>query len=377
MSADNQQHGPGPVTWCGIIAATCGLLFVSQKMLWLVVPFLLALVLYYLLAPLAQRLVLAGFSKDFAAGALSGAFLLLLAIGLLMIYPWALANFESWHETFMRYLAGGYSLIDGALHGLEKKFRFASSVHLADLVQARFTAMQDHFAEQYLGAAILALGEWLPSLLLIPVITYFLLKEGTNFRKFLGTAVPNAYFEKTLYLSYAIDRTARAYFLGLVKLTLMDWLMLMIGFAVLGLSSPVMLGGVAALFGQIPYIGPLIGCLAAILVTGTDFPGQVGLAYGVMGLFLLVRLLDDLVFIPAIVGKSLRLHPLLSLLMLLVGGAIAGIAGLMLVLPVMGVTLLLGETLELILTDLRLRARHAFSITLRKRAAEVDLMPVP
>jgi predicted PurR-regulated permease PerM len=77
------------------------------------------------------------------------------------------------------------------------------------------------------------------------------------------------------------------------------------------------------------------------------------------------------------VGKSLRLHPLLSLLMLLVGGAIAGIAGLMLVLPVMGVTLLLGETLELILTDIRLRARHAFSVFLRKRAAEVDLTSVP
>jgi predicted PurR-regulated permease PerM len=377
MDADTHQHGPGPITWCGIIAVTCGLLFIFQKILWLVVPFMLALVLYYLLAPLAQRLVLAGFSKDFAAGALSGAFLLLLATGLLVIYPWALANVEGWHDTFMRYLAGGYTLIDGALSALEKKFRFASNIHLAELARTKFTAMQDHFAEEYLGAALLALGEWLPSLLLIPVITYFLLKEGTNFRKFLGKAVPNAYFEKTLYLSYAIDRTARAYFLGLVKLTLIDGLMLTIGFAVIGLSSPVMLGVSTALIGQVPYVGPLLGCLAAILVTGTDFPGHISLAYGVMGLFLLVRLLDDLVFIPAIVGKSLRLHPLLSLLMLLVGGAIAGIAGLMLVLPVMGVTLLLGETLELILTDIRLRARHAFSVFLRKRAAEVDLTSVP
>ncbi len=371
---NTSRNGPGPVTWCGIIAVTCILLFLCQKILWLVVPFLLALVLYYLLAPLARRLVLAGFSNDFAAVALSGAFLLGLGGWLLLLYPWALANVEGWHATLLRYLAGGYSLVDGILTSMEHKFTFAGNAHLAEPIRAKFAAVQDHFAEEYLGAAVMALGAWLPSLLLIPVIAYFLLKEGANFRKFLGEAVPNAYFEKTLYLTYAIDRTARAYFLGLVKLTLLDALLLSTGFALIGLSSPLMLGCVAALLGQVPYVGPLLGCVAAILVTGTDFPGQVNLAYGVLGLFVVVRLLDDLLFIPAIVGKSLRLHPLLSLLMLLVGGAIAGIAGLMLVLPVMGMVLLLGETLETIFNDARLRARHAFAVVLHKRAAEADLM---
>lgn len=141
MRSDTLQQGPGPITWCGIIAVTCGLLFVFQKILWLVVPFLLALVLYYLLAPLARRLVLAGFSNDFSAAALSGAFLLGLGLWLLLLYPWALANAEAWHATFMRYLAGGYSLIDGALGGLERKFSFASNAHLADSIRTKFTAV--------------------------------------------------------------------------------------------------------------------------------------------------------------------------------------------------------------------------------------------
>lgn len=367
------RHGPGPVTWLGIIAVTCLLLLLFQKILWLVVPFLLALVLYYLLSPLARRMVLAGFSNDFAAAALCGTFMLGLGLWLLLLYPWTLANADAWHSTFMRYLTGGYSLIDGLVKGMEQKFAFARGAHLSEHLGIRFAAMQNHFAEEYLGAAILAMGAWLPSLLLIPVITYFLLKQGASFRKFLGVAVPNAYFEKTLYLTHAIDRTARSYFLGLVKLTLLDALLYSAGFRLLGISSPLMLGGIAAVLGQIPYIGPLIGCLAALLVTGTDFPGQLDLAYGVLGLFVAIRLLDDLLFIPAIVGKSLRLHPLLSLLMLLVGGAIAGIAGLMLILPMLGMTLLLGETLEIILTAPRLRARHAYARGLRARAAQSDL----
>ncbi|OGV73429.1 MAG: hypothetical protein A3B82_00895 [Methylophilales bacterium RIFCSPHIGHO2_02_FULL_57_10] len=368
----SQSQELGSVTWGGIIVTTCLLLFLFQKILWLVVPFLLALVLYYLLAPLARRMVLAGFSSNFVAAALSGAFLLMLAGWLLLLYPWALANAEGWHTTLMRYLAGGYSLVDKVLATFEKNFAF-TGVHLSESIHLKFTSVQDHFAEEYLGAFIMTAAAWLPSLLLVPIIAYFLLKEGASFRKFLGAAVPNAYFEKTLYLTHAIDRTARLYLIGLVKLALIDMALLSAGFWLLGISSPLMLGGAAAFVGQIPFVGPLLGCLVALLVTGTDSPGNITLAYGVIGLFIGVRLLDDFAFIPLVIGKSLRIHPLLSVLMLFIGGTIAGVAGLMLVMPMLGVVMLLGETLEIILTDRRLRARHAFALTLHKQASERDL----
>ncbi|MBI5613015.1 MAG: cyclic nucleotide-binding domain-containing protein, partial [Gammaproteobacteria bacterium] len=67
----------GPVTWVGVIAVTCLLLLIFNKILWLVVPLLLALIIYYLLAPIEKRMVLAGFSSRLAAITLSGAFLLM------------------------------------------------------------------------------------------------------------------------------------------------------------------------------------------------------------------------------------------------------------------------------------------------------------
>ena len=57
-------------------------------------------------------------------------------------------------------------------------------------------------------------------------------------------------------------------------------------------------------------------------------------------------------------GKSLNIHPLLTVLMIFVGGAVAGVPGLMLVLPVLGVVMGLGETSGQLLTDPRLRARR-------------------
>ena len=97
------------------------------------------------------------------------------------------------------------------------------------------------------------------------------------------------------------------------------------------------------------------------------------MAYAAIGLFVLVRLLDDFIFMPMTIGRSLNMHPLLTVVMIFVGGAVAGVAGLMLVLPLLGVVMVLGETIGDIVTDPRLRARHAFAKRLRHRQATQDL----
>ena len=119
----------------------------------------------------------------------------------------------------------------------------------------------------------------------------------------------------------------------------------------------------------------MLGCLLVVLVAATDFPGQPGVAYAAIGLFVFVRLLDDFIFMPMTIGKSLKMHPLLTVLMIFVGGAVAGVPGLMLVLPVLGVIMVVGETLGMLLTDPRLRARHAHQLSLRQQRVTRDLKP--
>jgi predicted PurR-regulated permease PerM len=205
------------------------------------------------------------------------------------------------------------------------------------------------------------------------VITFFMLMDGASLRKMVGGAVPNAFFEKTLYLLHAVDRTARQYFVGLMKIAAVDTLLMAAGLSLLGISSPVLLGLIVAILSLIPILGPLLGCAMVLMVATTDFPGNLPLVYGTIGLFIGLRVVDDLVLLPLIVGKSLRIHPLLTIMMFLVGDAIAGVAGLMLVLPILGVIMVLGETLEIILTDTRLQARHRHSRKLRWQTANRDL----
>jgi predicted PurR-regulated permease PerM len=67
------------------------------------------------------------------------------------------------------------------------------------------------------------------------------------------------------------------------------------------------------------------------------------------------------------------MHPLLSVLMIFNGGAIAGVPGLMLVLPLLGVAMVVGETTGRVVTDARLIARHRYAVALRRQQASADL----
>ena len=367
------RYHSGPLVWCGILAATCLLLFLFQKILWLVVPFLFGLIIYYLLFPLQQRLVLAGMSRDASAAVVSGAAFALAAGAVALMFPWFSSHLVSWQESGTRYIEGGLHFIAATLVHVETSFSLAAKANLSEQLTHQISTIGDKLAGTYLTDAALTAAAWLPSMLLAPFLAFFFLRDGWRFKKFLSRAVPNAFFERTLYLLDQVDHTARLYFQGLIKLTVLDTLCLAFGLWLIGVSAPFLLGLVTAVLAWVPYIGSILGCLLVVLVAATDYPGDPAIAYSAIGLFIWVRLLDDFFFMPLTIGRSLKLHPLLTVVMIFVGGAVAGVAGLMLVLPLLGVVMVLGETVGEIVTDPRLRARHTYAKHLRHQQVTGDL----
>jgi predicted PurR-regulated permease PerM len=371
----DERAGSGPVVWTAIIAATLGLLVVFQQMLWLVVPLLLALILYYLLYPAQQALVFHGMSREAATALVMAAFVALVGTLVLLISPTVASHALDWQNAVERYLQGGIRLLDASLRSLESRFALLARAHWADTVAAQWahwTHSRNGLAS-YLEPAVMGVAAWTPSLLLVPFLAFFFLRDGRRFKCFLAQAVPNAFFEKSLYLLNEVDQTARAYFQGLIKLTVLDTLTLAVGLAMMGFSGAVALGLVCAVLAWVPYVGSILGGLLVVLVAATDFAATPAMAYWAIALFVAVRLLDDFVYMPLTVGKSLHMHPVLTVLMIFAGGAVAGIAGLMLVLPVLGVVRVVGETVGIVLTDARLMARHRQARMLRRIQAGADL----
>lgn len=369
-----QKRG-GPVVWSGIIAATCVLLFLLQQVLFLAIPFLLGIVLYYILQPPMQRLIRMGFSQNASTLIVGAVFVLIVTLAVMVAVFWHSTPGASWQARMGIYLAGGLEFVRHTLVALEARFPILEQAQLADTINQRMSEYTGAFIQSHLTDILVSVVEWLPSLMLAPFLTFFFLRDGLRFKKFLARAVPNAFFERTLCLLHEVDQTAHRYFQGLLRLTMLDTVVLALGLWVIGVSSPLVLGLIAAVLAWVPYVGSIVGCVLVVMVASTDAPGDPAVAYLAICVFILVRLLDDFVFMPLTLGRSLHIHPLITVLMIFIGGSVAGVAGLMLVLPLLGVVMVIGETLGRLITDPRLRARHRNANQLRDQQASFDLNP--
>jgi predicted PurR-regulated permease PerM len=365
--------GNGPVVWLSIIASTCVLLFLLKKVLWLVVPILLALILYYVLFPVMQWLMYRGLDRPAAAATVMGAFTFILAVLGYVFAPKALEHMLDWQNSSLVYINGGVAFVDRTLRSLEKAWPYLAKAHIADTTNQRLTQATGN-ADQYLRPVVMAIAGWLPSLLLAPFLAFFFLRDGGKVERMIAAAVPNAFFERSLNLMHQVDRTTRAYFVGLMQLTMLDTITLALGLWIIGMPSPFLLGLLCAVLAWLPYFGSVAGGMIVVLVAATDFPSTPQMVYAAVALFLIVRGLDDFVYMPMTIGKSLHMHPVITVMMLFIGGAIAGVSGLMLVLPLLGVVMVIGGTIGHIVTDDRLMARYRHGKKLRAARASADLV---
>ena len=351
------------------ILVTCLVLHLFQKILWLVVPSLLALMIYYCLRPLSEWLVLRGMRHESAVAAIVGSLVVATTVVVCLAAVPLMAQATVLQGTLEHYIAGGQNLLRESAQALEELVPGLKSLDLDRKVDTQIKDFTGQSAGRYMGIIVLQLLKWLPALFLVPYLIYFLLQDSSRFKRYVIRNVPNAFFEKALLLFARLDESLRSYFQGLVLLTLLDTLCLGAGLQALGVSPAFFLGLTAALLSWIPYLGSLVGCIMVVLVAATDFPNNPSTAYGCLALFLAVRLLDDFFFLPLTIGRKMHIHPLLTVLMFFLGATVAGATGLVLALPVFGVVTVVGETVAQILADRKLRARYRLARRLQAVAA--------
>jgi predicted PurR-regulated permease PerM len=392
----HRELAAGPIVWLGIIVTTCLLLVLFQYVLWLIVPVMMAIVAYYMFSPLVDSGIRRGMTRPRAVLIVTILLTVVLVLLGLIIAPKVSQVVNNLPNTLSEYRQTANTLIENARRTLSKKPPFSffltppsttantSSLSASATGQpaatsaASTTSLDTNVADlqaKYSGDVLMEAARWVPSLLLVPCITYFLLLDGPRFKRFIVQAIPNAFFEKTLYLFYRVEDQLRRYFQGLMALTFLDALCLGIGLWIFGLHEPFLLAAIAAVMAWVPYLGSIGGGLLVVLVAAHDFPGPQysWLPYEVIGLFIGVRMLDDFIFLPLTVGRSLHVHPLVTMLMFLLGGAVAGFAGLLLVMPVLGVVMVAGQIIGELLTDERILARHRHAQYLRRQRARADL----
>jgi len=174
------------------------------------------------------------------------------------------------------------------------------------------------------------------SLFLIPFMTFFLLKDGRRLKKSFIQSLPNRYFEMTISLLHKIECQLGSYIRGQMLVSLCIGVLSITALAILGVPYFLIIGAMAGLANMIPYFGPIVGAVPAIILNVID-KGSLSAALVVIMAFLLIRMIDDTLVSPNILGRSLEIHPLLVIIAIFIGGEMFGLMGLLLCIPVTGI----------------------------------------
>lgn len=205
-------------------------------------------------------------------------------------------------------------------------------------------------ANELLADGIHAVGQNLENVVpllamvsIVPFITYFMLAEGDLALKRLIERVPNKYFEMTLNVLNKIRKDLVGYLRGWILDSLIIGLLSMAGLWLLGIDYPFLIGGIAGVANLVPYLGPVVGAVPAFLVSLTQF-GDFRMLLPIALLTLAIQTIDNIVVQPLCFAKTVDMHPLTVIVVLIVGNELMGIAGMLLAIPV--ATILKVSTVE-------------------------------
>lgn len=236
----------------------------------------------------------------------------------------------------------GYA--SSAESGIKKGFNDANSwmrhVKLPpqwrDAIFARVSDMANSIAQWLVEFLTGALGylQYLTWLILLPILSFFLLKDASSFEQNLIALLPNERLQKRAHwLLMDVSRTLAAYIRAQITACLVVGTVMTIGLTLIGARYPVVLGAVAGLLEFIPLVGPL---LSAFIIFGLTLTVSVKTAL-VVALFLaILRITQDYVIYPRIVGRGIKMHPLMVILAILAGAEIGGLIGIFLSIPAVG-----------------------------------------
>jgi predicted PurR-regulated permease PerM len=186
---------------------------------------------------------------------------------------------------------------------------------------------------------VLNMGTWLayiPWLVLIPVLSFFFLKDADAFRRSALQMLPRGRWRwRGDEFFQDINSTLASYIRAQLMACLFVGLVCTLGFTLLGVPNPLALGVIAGFFEFVPLVGPLIVALvasASAMIHAGPFS-----AFLVLVFLLVLRIVEDYVVYPRLIGQGIHLHPLAVIVAILAGAELAGVAGIFLAIPVVAI----------------------------------------
>ncbi len=326
----------------GLILVLAALLWALRRLEGVLLLIVLSIFFAYLIAPLValvrRPIVLRGRSRSIplsaAIGAVYALILGVVALAVWFLLPVASTQFEELVGAAPGYLAKAQAQM--------QSWQRYERMHIPKGMRDAFGASVDQTIKEVtdgVQGGVLpfvreALG-YLPWLVLVPIVALFLLKDADVFRKTALRMVPRTrlrWHGDDFFRD--VNSTLAAYVRTQLIACLIVGVACAVGFALIGVPYAVVLGILAGLFEFIPLAGPLAIAALAIVFAAFHSGGEAG---ATLVFLVALRIVEDYVIYPRIIGRGMRLHPLAIILAILCGAELAGIPGIFLSIPVVAI----------------------------------------
>ncbi len=298
---------------------------------------IIAALLAYILDPAASRLEARGLNRVVSTLIVFGGIIAILISFVFLILPVVSAESQAIQEG----IASGKAkmLFLQLEQTLQQRLAFLGieEIKLSEKIQSVLSSFGNQLFSYLLNAVSL-----ITNLVIIPFIMFFLLKDGREIKKNIIRLVPNRYFEFSLNMLYKMDLQLGNYLRGQLMDALIIGLLSIIALWILGINYFMVIGAFAGLANLIPYVGPIAGAIPAIIVSIMQF-GDLSMVLWIAVAFTIVQLVDNVLVQPLVVAKTVNLHPLIVLLVVIIGGQFFGVLGMLLAVPATGVLKVIGE----------------------------------
>jgi predicted PurR-regulated permease PerM len=312
------------------LVLSIALLFLTRSVLG---PFLVGYALAYVLNPLIELLEHHGWQRKWAIAAVFVSILAGTALTLIWILPVIYTELAKLSEV----LPSTLESVNAYIRNLSQGFRSSGLPNRVVLVLDEHMGRGEIMIAQALSDFLGVLPERLTSLsmyLFAPFFAVYFLIDWQRLNDGFSHLVPEKWRLQWMRLCQDISHVVREFIRGNLVVAVIVGVIVGAGMKLIGMEYAVLIGVICGIADLIPYFGPFIGAIPALLI-GLILSPWMAVKVGMV--ILTTQLLEGNLISPKLMGKSVGLHPLLVVFVLLAGGELAGFWGMMLAVPVAAV----------------------------------------
>ncbi|MFY9621176.1 MAG: AI-2E family transporter [Pyrinomonadaceae bacterium] len=322
-----------------LLLLVAGLLWITYRLTPLILLVVLSIFFAYLIAPLVdlvqQPLRIGGRERVIPRSLAIAIVYVVLFVGIGLAIYLLIPSLSAQFPEFKQQASAYYQKIRGGTESVSSYFRGRRMPEgVAKYVEGLIGKAGDLVTIAAEGMVHYVI--FIPWLVLIPILSFFMLKDADAFRRSVLAMLPRGRLRwRGDEFFQDINSTLAAYIRAQLIACLLIGIICTIGFWLFGLPSPLVLGLIAGILEFVPLVGPLVVAVLASALALLQF--GFGKAFVVLLFLGVLRIVQDYVFYPRIIGTGIHLHPLAVILAILAGAEIAGVVGIFLAIPVIAI----------------------------------------